>query len=70
MNCYFRLTRVIYLKYRLAFEVEVSWDAQNTQADAGSLIVREATDDNLIVSSATADISATDYPTYYTGHRN
>jgi len=44
------------LEVPLAFEVEVSWDAQNTQADAGSLIVREATDDNLIVSSATADI--------------
>jgi hypothetical protein len=44
------------LKVPLAFEVRVGWLAQNTQAEAGNLIVREASDDNLIVSSATADI--------------
>ena len=40
----------------LAFAVQVVWNDQTSQADAGSLIVREATDDNLVVSSATADI--------------
>ncbi|MCC5925324.1 MAG: hypothetical protein JJU41_02075 [Bacteroidetes bacterium] len=44
------------LKVPLAFRVRIDWLEQNTQADAGSLVVREATDDNLIVSSATADI--------------
>lgn len=40
----------------LSFRVVVSWNEQTTQADAGDLIVREATDDNLIVSSAVSNI--------------